>query len=179
MNPLGLTPVVSPHARRTGGLALLLLAGVVAAASGLGPAGAQDQKKAPVPAGRFVPSPAGGVIDTLSGAEYYPDPEAAGQSVALDLVGASAFVRPIVVDTTGWGSIEIPRVDPSISADRDRFFAPTGRPHEVLDTRTGAVYALGAARGPVSGWKGVSVVRLDSVLGTRVERPLAVSKRGG
>jgi hypothetical protein len=67
-----------------------------------------------------------------------------------------------------------------VGAAKEHAFVATDGRFEVLETRTGAVYAVdGAPRGKVSEWKGVKVVRTDPVLGTRVARDLHVTRRGG
>jgi hypothetical protein len=129
--------------------------------------------------GRYIRMQGGlGVLDAASGALYYVDPSDATEIVTLDLPGCRAFVREAAKDMSGWGTVELPKVDPAVVPARGNTFVNSS-PYEVLDTRTGAIYYLEAPpKSKVSEWKSVQVARVDPVLGTIARRELHVSKRG-
>jgi hypothetical protein len=129
--------------------------------------------------GHYAPmQPSPGVLDTASGALYYVDPASPNEVVTLDLPGCRAFVRDVAKDASGWGAVDLPKLDTAVVAARERTFVVAG-PFEVLDTRSGALYQLETPpSGRAADWKNVKVVRTDPVLGTRTTRELHVSKRG-
>jgi hypothetical protein len=165
------------------GIVVGLAAAVLAVSAGIAVFG-QDFGAKPDSAkvGRYAPIPGNaalGVFDTASGALYFCDPADPKEVVSLDLVGCQAFVRELAKDASGWGAVELPKLDPAVIAARASVFVASGK-DEVVDTRTGAVYYLETPpKTKVADWKGVQVARVDPVLGTIVRRELHVSKRGG
>lgn len=142
-----------------------------------------QEAKAPATPGRYLPVPRMlGVLDTASGAIALMD-ERTNEAITIDLPGCQAFVRPVAKDASGWGAVDLPKLDPAVVPARGSVFLlvelfPEKFPG-VVDTRTGAIYHLDDDHGPVAEWKDKKVVRLDPVLGTRTIRDLRVSKRGG
>ena len=148
---------------------------------------AQESAKPDGAPGRYIPM-APGVLDTSTGTIYSVDPPTPDEVMTLDLPGCRAFVRDIAKDASGWGAVELPRLDPAVVPARGCAFLPLGGNTAgtfsgVVDTRTGVIYSLVAdeTKGPlkVTDPKNARVVRFDPVLGTRTIRDLHVSKRGG
>jgi hypothetical protein len=154
---------------------------LLAASASLGVRAQEDRPVGASTIGRYQPARPAGVLDTASGAAYFVDPEDPKEVVTLDLVHCHAFVREAAKDVSGWGAVDLAKLDPAVVPPaRERAFVATGNAWEVLDTKTGALYTL---EGPppkarVADWKGVKVVRTDPVLATRATRDLTVSRRG-